>query len=304
MTQIGKKTLRSRSMLSMLSMLTLVLLLFGMTFAFPAAVNADDGEGSITVDGGKIILEESVSTGLSQAVTPGYHVPGSNTIFEQPLRSREEHHLIGWNSDAASELLSSDDFWGLTKTISGIYWYGINLVIIDSENFVAGDPSGLEFEIKFYQDDGGSPGTEVVSFSGITPSIEVLYIFDPAFLNIPVYRFDVPGLAVPEMMGRGWVSIQCTATSDESVFFWLDSTSGNENALQYEYVDGKYSQEDEEEPGNLAYGLTASSSLAVGGEIRPVNGAGIAALIAGLGFVLVLVVCKIMKIAGRHRINP
>jgi len=142
--------------------------------------------------------------------------------------------------------LCQEDFSGVTADIAGIHWYGIDL---NYGSFTPGDPSGLQFQITFYEDDAGSPGTQVAQFSDVTPAYTVYG--DTGWVGY-VYRFDFD-LPSPVSLGAGWVSIQSTSSTDGGSFFWWNSPDGTSNALR------------NGEPiyDNLAFALTGRQSDAV-----------------------------------------
>jgi len=117
-----------------------------------------------------------------------------------------------------------DDFWGLTEDISDIHWYGMSLST-SSEDC---DPTGMEFEITFYQDSGGSPGAPVATFCNVIPTVNYCYLWAGIF---SVYRFDVARLKTPVSLTKGWVSIQGIGSPNDCHFAWLNSPTGNKNAV-------------------------------------------------------------------------
>ena len=82
---------------------------------------------------------------------------------------------------------------------------------------------------------------------------------------------DVAELETPVSLTDGWVSIQCTASSNDCLFAWLNSPVGNLNAIQEPYG----SRDD-----NLAFLLSSYSSPSPGPPGVPTtNQWGIAAMI-------------------------
>jgi hypothetical protein len=87
----------------------------------------------------------------------------------------------------------------------------------------------MTFEIKFYQDNGGAPGTVV--YSDVL-QITGLYT-DDDFAGYPSYYF-VATLSNPVNLGSGWMSIQGISVSspEDCWFLWQNSLVGDLNAIQ------------------------------------------------------------------------
>ena len=214
-----------------------VLLLGAMTLA-PGLISADEGEGGQIIQDTSGIRMEGSSGG--EPVTPGFGAPaGGPILFEQT--PSVDASWAAYTSATNLGYLCLDDFWGLTEDIHDIHWYGFSLTY--SGGWYECDPTGMQFEIIFYQDSGGSPGAPVATFSNITPT----FTYYDTYGGYSVYRFDVASLPTPVSLTQGWVSIQSTYSPNSCSFLWLNSPDGNLNAIQ-------------EGPGpindNLAFALT------------------------------------------------
>ncbi|MFC1929564.1 hypothetical protein ACFLW6_01675 [Chloroflexota bacterium] len=236
------------------SIVLTALLLVGMLAFTPGSVSAQDGSPPIDDPSG-ITMDGS---GEGKSVVPLVSsLDYGDIIFEQPPLTPSVYPEAG-TSDADLGYLCFEDFWGLASDIYDIHWWGLSLVW--ASGWSEGDPKGMEFEIIFYEDAGGSPGGVVATCPDIKPAIE---FYPDYFFN--VYRFDVAHLEldIPLNLTEGWVSIQSmpSLASDDS-FLWLTSPVGDLNAIQ--------------EPGpvylnkNLSFALTSSfpeGSLTGGGQI-------------------------------------
>jgi hypothetical protein len=122
--------------------------------------------------------------------------------------------------------LCQEDFWNLSVSIDDVEWWGFQAIY--SAGWIPGDPTGAVFEIKFYQDVGGAPGSVVKVFSNLTPAI-----VDLGYWNwvSNLYYFSV-NLPEKVNLATGWISIDNTFTPDSSAMLWIDSSVGNLNALQ------------------------------------------------------------------------
>jgi len=202
----------------MLMAITLAVILVGTVSIVPTPVNAQDVVAGIT------IRDTSGNEGLGagEPVTPGFSMPAENNVlFEQP--PLEPWEVALW-SDTGMGYLCMEDFWGLTEDINDIHWYGISQ---DSGDYSDCDPTGMEFQIIFYQDDGGSPGAPVATFSNVSPTITYLYT-----VVFSVYQFDVANLGTPVSLTEGWVSVQSTYSPNGCFFAWTTSPVGNNNLIQ------------------------------------------------------------------------
>ncbi|DAC72714.1 MAG TPA: hypothetical protein DSN98_03985, partial [Thermoplasmata archaeon] len=117
------------------------------------------------------IKPDGLSSTSCQQIQPG-------TVTPRPINNRGEvifsqgYYLPteSWNFyTSASEpaYLAQEDFWGLTSDIGDVEWYGLPLIY--NYGWTPGDPTGMTFEIKFFEDNAGSPGAEVASFSDLQP---------------------------------------------------------------------------------------------------------------------------------------
>jgi len=202
----------------MLMAITLAVLLVGTAAIVPTPVNAQDGGDGVTIRDTSGIE----GSGAGEPVTRGFSTPAEDIVlFEQP--PLDPWGMAYW-SDAGMGNLCMEDFWGLTEDIGNIHWYGISQ---DSGDYSDCDPTGMKFQIVFYQDDGGSPGAPVATFSSVSPTITYLYT-----LGLSVYRFDVADLGAPVSLTQGWVSVQSTYSPNGCFFAWIISPVGNDNLIQ------------------------------------------------------------------------
>ena len=221
--------------------LILAVLLVGTAVLAPCLVSAEDGEGGGPIQDTSRIRTEG--PGEREPLAPSFASPGGGDILFEQLPTPPEDP--DWNSLTSSTYLGylcMEDFWGITEDITDIHWYGLSLYCCWSDC----DPTGMEFQIIFYEDSGGYPGMPVGTFSNVVPTITYYdtYPYYPAPLT--VYRFDVANLWAPVGLTEGWVSIQSTYSPSGCNFLWLISPYGNSNAIQNGYPIGY----------NLAFALT------------------------------------------------
>jgi len=147
-------------------------------------------------------------------------------IFSQRVYTPDEDWYF-YTSDAGAGYLCQDDFWNLTDPIWRMRWVGLPLIYADG-SWVQGDPSGMRFDIVFYEDSGGSPGSIVADFTDLEPEFEIGEMYGMAYQAYNWF-IDLPG---PVYLEKGWVSIQSTNAPDNSWLLWGGSPEGNANALQ------------------------------------------------------------------------
>jgi hypothetical protein len=117
--------------------------------------------------------------------------------------------------------LRFESFAGVTAPICDIHWWGLQLYL--SGSWVECDESDPSFEVKFYQDAGGVPGTEVASYV-LKPTMTgtgVLYggLYESIYYSVPAFSPCVT-------LASGWVSIQGLGDTD-CWFLWLSSGEGD-----------------------------------------------------------------------------
>ena len=152
----------------------------------------------------------------------------------------------GYDSDEARGSLCLDDFWGVDQGINGLEFWGFDFCW-EGYNYHPGDPTGQAFEITFYADNGGQPGDIVQTYSDLQPQFTQYEDFG---YNVTDYHWTVDFYDTISL-SRGWVSVQSTYAPDKSTFYWISSSTGNNNAKRdgYDLFD------------NLAFNLTTHGTL-------------------------------------------
>lgn len=241
-----------RKSMLLLRMLTLALLLMGMLIITPSSISAGD-PGNPPVQAPNRIGGEGI--GLSGSGGTVNSFSSGNIVFEQPPISTDQNWQA-WTSASntiSGDILCMDDFWGLSDNINDIHWYGLTMIWdnnTENPDYFVGDPSGMQFEIIFYEDNSGTSGAKVAEFSNISPTFENYVIYYSQNINYQAYRFDVAGLNVPTGLTKGWVSIRSTYSPSSSQFLWLISSTGNDNAMQI------VPNNPNEPTGNFSFALT------------------------------------------------
>ncbi len=148
---------------------------------------------------------------------PGPECP-ADALFGQDATSPDG----GWTAGTSevnvngSNYLRYEDFSGVTGQICDIHWWGLNLV--NTGSWMGCTDSDPQFEIKFYEDNGGQPGAEVASYV-VTP---IQTLTGLQYAGFDLYSFDVPSLSPCVTLANGWVSIQGLGDAD-CWFLWMSS---------------------------------------------------------------------------------
>jgi len=120
-----------------------------------------------------------------------------------------------------------DNFAGVAEKIGDIHWWGLSLFFDPYYGWMLCDPTGMTFEIGFYQDNTGTPGPQVCSYT-MTPTVTDVGPFSWAEL----YYFSVYELVPCCVLGNGWVSIQSQLHPADCAFLWMGSPMGDGSAYQ------------------------------------------------------------------------
>jgi hypothetical protein len=120
-----------------------------------------------------------------------------------------------------------ENYAGVFGTIEEVHFWGLDLICCWSEC----DEDPADFEIAFYQDAGGIPGTQVGLYN-VTISPVPVALFGGAYTQ----KAYVATLTPPMVLSSGWFSIKNT-TIDGCSFLWQNSFFGTDgNSLQYDGI--------------------------------------------------------------------
>jgi len=120
-----------------------------------------------------------------------------------------------------------ENFFNLPDKIGDIHWWGLSLFFNPYYGWQLCDPTGMTFDIGFYLDAAGHPGTQVCSYT-VAPTITDVGPFSWAEL----YYFSVSDLVPCCVLGNGWVSIQGQLHPADCAFLWLNSPTGDASSYQ------------------------------------------------------------------------
>ncbi len=177
-------------------------------------------------------------------VTAQYDEGESNTtnnellwIIDNPLYSQIPYNpseaWVAHISDANILVpMTVYDNFTSSESIYGLEFLGLNLEFNGSSYQTCNNEDPMDFLIKLYEDDGGSPGAEIASFSPTIERIEtnVIFTFNNGDAPLFHYRYYFPS---PVELNEGWVSVQGTSESTpDCLFLWMSSPEGDGLAYQ------------------------------------------------------------------------
>ena len=143
----------------------LSVLLVVMMAITPGFVGAEDG------DGGQLIQDitgiRMEGSGSDETNMPDFGAPEDGLILFEQTPHAYNASWTAYTSATNLDYICMEDFWGLSEDISDIHWYGMSNYWESA--WYECDPTGMQFEIVFYQDSGGAPGSTVATYSDITP---------------------------------------------------------------------------------------------------------------------------------------
>ena len=182
--------------------------------------------------------------------------PGGS-LFGQTPHGPDDSWSFG-TSEAdveGSTYLRAENFSGVSGDICDIHWWGTQLYLDPVYGWTVCTDSNPSFEIKFYTDSGGAPGTELCSYT-VTPTMTDTGLVYAGFAPLLYYSVDLLSPCCP--ITDGWVSIQGLGDVD-CWFLWLSSGTG----------DGSSYFDDNGTPTPYYY----DNSLCLTGEYVPTYGA-------------------------------
>ena len=151
-----------------------------------------------------------------------------------------------WTSNDYMGYYCYDDFWwNVSNPICDIHWWGKCMEYVGNIWYPR-DPTGMLFNISFYEDDNGTPGALVYSYNDVAPSITWTGIFlnyhvpgSPYWCELYYFEYDLePCLE----LSNGWVSIYSSYHPTEAGFNWKTSLDGNIKLFQYDSIYNQWYQ--------------------------------------------------------------
>ncbi|MCF6170427.1 MAG: hypothetical protein L3J31_05885 [Bacteroidales bacterium] len=131
-----------------------------------------------------------------------------------------------FTSDVMSAFIVSDNFTGISGDITSIDWWGLTL-FWNGSNWDICTENPKNFEIIFYQDNAGTPGTVVAIFNALVTGQAT----GNTLAGHPILKYSTTLPTAVSGLSSGWVSIQGSPQGTCS-FLWEESSTGDLLALQ------------------------------------------------------------------------
>jgi hypothetical protein len=120
------------------------------------------------------------------------------------------------------------DKYSVTDKIGDLHWWGLSLFFDPYYGWQFCDPTGMTFDVGFYADNNGQPGTQTCAYPGLAPTITDQGPFSWAEL----YFFSIDALQPCCTHFSGWVSVQSQLNAPDCAFLWMNSPVGDFSAWQ------------------------------------------------------------------------
>lgn len=106
--------------------------------------------------------------------------------------------------------------------VQSINVWGLSLE--NSAGWTACDPTGMTFDVIFYEDSAGVPGTEICNLQSVASTITMTGL---QYRGYELYQFDIPAVCDLGSVGTKWVSIQSEPMTGDCSFLWMSASSGD-----------------------------------------------------------------------------
>ena len=155
---------------------------------------------------------------------PGTPQCPSDALFGQNPNLPNEAWSFAFD-DADNGYVCYENFGGIFGTIESITFWGIG---INLTTYLDCDAGG-NFQVIFYEDNGGVPGAVVASYDVVPTVTPTGLIFNNGVAEVQMMQYDVS--FAPVSLTAGWVSIQ-NVDVDGCTFAWAQSFTGDGHAFQ------------------------------------------------------------------------
>ena len=212
------------------SILAVVLLLGLMNNIGYQTVQASNQE----IINGEVHQKESLFPTISKLYSTDQHssmrTTGRNddpVIFSQHPYLPSESWIFRTSTVYSDPIyLCQDNFFIFSTYVHSIKWYGICAMY--NGGWIQGDPIGFKFQIIFYDDNNGSPGSVKYTFSDLEPTALDTGL---SYTSFEMYYWEVE-LLPTVYMTSGWISIHNTYHPDYFWFLWAGSPDGDLSMYQ------------------------------------------------------------------------
>jgi hypothetical protein len=149
----------------------------------------------------------------------------TGSLFGQDPTLSSESWTFG-TSDVEPNYTRYESLVGVSAEVNAIHFWGIDAVY--SGGWAECDEDPANFQIMFYQDAGGTPGTPIATYNVTISGVPTGYSFS-SFVQKEYIATLVPAVTLFE----GWVSIQ-GSTTDGCWFLWQNSLTGDGSSMVFD----------------------------------------------------------------------
>ena len=106
--------------------------------------------------------------------------------------------------------------------VTSLNVWGLSLE--NSAGWAACDPTGMTFDVVFYEDAAGVPGTVICDVQSAVAAIAPTSL---QYSGFDLYQFDIPAACDLGSVGSKWVSVQSEPMTGDCSFLWMSASSGD-----------------------------------------------------------------------------
>ncbi len=182
----------------------------------------DEGDYTLSVDVG---VPPPPGPGCGDIGDPGFLL-GQDAHGTEESWSAAVSGQATWGTYIIAETIAqtADPDW---FSISTLNVWGLSLLNDGSWN--ACDPTGMTFDILFYEDNAGVPGTVICDVQSAIPTITNT---GDQYSGFDLFQFDIPAVCDLGSVGTKWFSVQSETMTPDCNFLWMSGTGGDTQSLQ------------------------------------------------------------------------
>lgn len=192
--------------------------------------NQDQAEGIASFPEAAVkIAGDPVTPTCGALGDPGFllgqdpHNPGDDFDFMSS-------HQTSWGTYIMAESIDQ---------VAGPDWFDISSLTVWGFSVVANDglftcdPTGMTFDVIFYEENSGEPGAVICDLQSVVPFITNTGVqYSGAGLLLDLYQFDLAAACNLGTVGRKWFTAQNEQHALDCGFVWLSSPDGDGISLQ------------------------------------------------------------------------
>jgi len=210
-----------------------------------------EGDYTLSVDVG---VPPPSGPGCGDIGDPGFLL-GQDTIGPDGAISAATSGQATWGSYVEAETIAqaADPDW---FDVGSLTVWGIS-ALFDGSSWNVCDPTGMTFDVIFYEDNAGVPGTVICNVQSVVPTIT-----NTGLVYLGAYdllQFDLSAACDLGSIGTKWFSVQSETMTPDCSFMWVNAVSGDGQSLQ------------DDGTGAWATATDADRSMCINGSTIPVE---------------------------------